>query len=136
MSSLFDFRKWSIEFDGKKIEMEVRPMKSREIIAMLPYFNKIQKKVKEQREADAAKGATAISDDMVATRFDDPESIEALFKIQEKAPEIMANAVRNITGIDDSVQTMCEEMYYLPLVINIMVHVFSLSQLTEKNVKN
>ena len=124
MSNLFDFQKYETTFVGKPVTMEIRPLKSREMIQVLPIIAKINKKMKEQPE---------LKDKL---RFDDEESITMALSVQDKVKDIVPNAVRNLEGIDDNWTVICEEFYYLPFVLELVLKLTAISQIGEPAIKN
>jgi hypothetical protein len=123
MSSLFDFQKWETEFRSSKVSMELRPLKSREVAEFLPFFMAVRSKSEKAKKGDQLS-------------FDDPEEIKTVFAAQAKAVDILPNAVRNLAGVDDNWQTICEEVLYLPLVIDILVRLMTISYASKEDSKN
>lgn len=124
MSSLFDFRVYETEFKGRPISMELRPLKSREMAEFLPMFLMLAAKNREkQREG-------------VKFTLDNADDIKIVIEAQAKAAGILPSAVRGLTGIDDDWPTICEQMYYLPFVMEVLTRLVAISSVTEEDAKN
>ena len=129
MSSLFDFQRWETEFRGGKVSMELRPLKSREVAEFLPFFMLVRAKSEKKKKEAQEKAEDKLS-------FEDPEEIKMVFAAQEKAGTILPNAVRGLVGVDDNWQTICEEVLYLPLVMDILVRLMAISYASKEDSKN
>jgi hypothetical protein len=127
MSSLFDYRPYEMDFSGKKVSMEIRPLKSREMMVILPLVMKINERIKSQQSDPALKSVI---------RFNDEESISLALSLQDKVKDIVPSAVRNMSGIDDPWTTICEEFFYFPFVLQIVMMLVSISQIGEAESKN
>jgi hypothetical protein len=127
MSSLFDFRKYDTEFKGRPVSMELRPLKSREVAEFLPLFLTLAEKAK-------AHGKEVGRD--IKFTLNNAEDIKIVIEAQAKAVEVLPNAVRNLTGIDDGWPTVCEQMYYLPFVMDLLTRLVAISSVTEEDAKN
>jgi hypothetical protein len=123
MSSLFDFRKYETEFKGKPVSMEIRPLKSRQMVEFLPMFLMLSAKGEQHKEG---------------TKFvlNNADDIKIVVEGQAKAASIFPDAVRGLTGIDDDWPTICEQMYYLPFVMDLLTKLVAISSMTEEEVKN
>ncbi len=128
-SGLFDYRQHTTKFRGKDVAMEIRPLKTKEMGLVLPFFMDLQKFKEKMVVKDLGEGKQKVT-------VEDPEAIKRLFELQEKAIEILPGAVRNLVGIEDDWKTVCEEVYYFSFVLDIVMHLFQITQLTESDAKN
>jgi hypothetical protein len=111
--------------------MEIRPLKSREVAEFLPMFLILAGKMKQQTN----KTVGAKIEDIKFT-LDNAEDINVVIAAQEKAGSILPNAVRNLSGIEDEWSTICEQMYYLPFVMDVLVRLVAISSVTGEDSKN
>ena len=130
-SGLFDFKKKETIFRGKTVTMEMRPMKTKEMAMVLPYFMDLQK-FKEKMKVEPIEGEPG----KFKVKIEDPEAVRGLMGMLEEAKPVILAAVRNLEGIEDTLETVCEEFYYFPLAMDITMALFRVTKIGEEETKN
>lgn len=130
VSGLFDFRPYATKHKGEDVTMEVRPLKTKEMAIALSFSMTMQQNkdaIKVEKLEDGTKKITIGS----------PEAIKTMYDFQTQSLPVVSNAVRNLEGTpDDDWTVICEQSYYLPLVLDIMTHLMKITQLSEGDEKN
>ena len=128
-SGLFEFRPWSATFRGDPVTAEVRPLKTKEMAIVLPFVIGLEGFKESAEVIDLGEGKQKI-------KIKDPKMIQSLFEVQGKAADIFPSAVRNLTGIPDPWETICEQMYYMGFVVDLLLHLITITQVPEDALKN
>jgi len=121
---IIDWQTFETEFRGEKISMEIRPFKRKAMMAALPYMT--------NRMPD-------IKDDMTAQEIG--SLADKGFELQGLAAGFLPQHLRNITGITingkpPTIEDLSEEPALLPLTLEIITQIASISNLNQGEVKN
>ena len=114
MDITISWQAWETEFRGEKITMELRPLKTKAMLLLMPYLGSTQ----------------------------NPEQAgRASMEMAQLAPQIFPEHVRNLQGLTINGQPptweiMAEELMFTALIVEIMAQLASISAVSEEEQKN
>ena len=124
LNYILDWVPYEMEYESEKISMEIRPLKSWASILLTPFLIEAGK----QRKDNGNNALTA-------------ETLNLSYEIQKVADKIFSEHVRNITGININsnpvtLQELCQESVFAPIVMDIIGQLTSITRLTKEETKN
>lgn len=116
---LVGWRKWETEFNGDKVEMEIKALNRSEFLSLLPIMDEYSAMANKEEKNQAAD----------------------IGKILDSLAPIITPKVRNLSGflIDSeppSAAILFEHADFMPLVMDITFKIINISQLGKEEEKN
>jgi hypothetical protein len=124
LNYILDWIPYEFEHEGEKISMEIRPLKSWASILLTPFLIEAGKQRKD-------------NENNVLT----VENLNLSYELQKVADKIFSDHVRDIRGITINsnpvtLQELCQESVFAPVVMNIIGQLTSITRLTKEEAKN